>query len=278
MKYSTNDLSRILDVSTNTVRRFEEKGYLGSERNEQNGYRQFNHLDVEKLMYVNKYRKVGFGHDDIAEIFQHDISYTLQKFQGKMEELDRQIAYYTGLRHLLKDDIVLMRRIEEYGSGMIEMECSPMHYVLYQTRGKLSTGGQDGDALHRFMSACPEFEYIYLFEKEDVEARNFVYSEGVAANHIITRKYEVDITPPVMSYERHSSILRFTRLPFDFMDENRISREELRQVLFDDFFNYMEEHGLCLAGDVFGLKIGFSREGGQEWQYVLMHFPVDRME
>ncbi len=81
-----------------------------------------------------------------------------------------------------------------------------------------------------------------------------------------------------MSYERHSSILRFTRLPFDFMDENRISREELRQVLFDDFFNYMEEHGLCLAGDVFGLKIGFSREGGQEWQYVLMHFPVDRME
>ena len=38
MKYNTNDLSEILDVTTNTIRRFEEKGFLNPERNEQNGY------------------------------------------------------------------------------------------------------------------------------------------------------------------------------------------------------------------------------------------------
>ena len=73
MKYTTNDLSRILDVSTNTIRRFEEKGYLGSGRDEQNGYRQFQNSDVEKLMYVGKYRKVGFGHKEISELLKEDI-------------------------------------------------------------------------------------------------------------------------------------------------------------------------------------------------------------
>ncbi len=277
MDYTTYDLSRILDVSTNTVRRFEKMGYLRPERNEQNGYRQFDRADVEKLMYINKYRKVGFGHEDIAEIFQGDISYALKRFQGKMAELDSQIAYYTALRHMLKDDIGLMLRIEEYGTEMIEMDCSPMHYILYQTKGKLDTGGCRGEALHRFMSACPEFEYIYLFEKQDIEAGRLVYSEGVGTNMLITDKYKVDTAPPVKAYERHPCILRFMRLPFDFMDESRIAREELWRLLFDDFFVYMREHGYCLAGDVMGLKIGFSREENQEWQYILMHVPVDKI-
>ena len=70
MEYTTNDLSKILDVSTNTIRRYEEKGFINSVRNEKNGYRQFDHVDVEKLMYTNKYRKAGFSQDNIAEMFR----------------------------------------------------------------------------------------------------------------------------------------------------------------------------------------------------------------
>ena len=135
MEYSTQDLARILGVSTNTVRRFEAKGYLNSCRNEQNGYRQFDHTDIEKLMYINKYRKVGFSHEDIGLIFRQDIGGTLQMFKDKMAELECQIAQYKALQHMVKDDIQLMQRIEEYGSGMIETACCPVHYVLYQDRG-----------------------------------------------------------------------------------------------------------------------------------------------
>ena len=37
-----------------------------------------------------------------------------------------------------------------------------------------------------------------------------------------------------------------------------------------------EENGYVLGGDAMALKIGFSKEDGREWQYVLMHMPVDR--
>lgn len=166
---------------------YDARGYLDAQRDEENGYRIFNHSDVEKLMYVAKYRKVGFTHEDITEIFQSDIRRSLRYFEQRKLEMDELLAHYKALSHLLKDDIQLMKRIEEYGSDWIQGDCSPLHYVLYQHKGKLCVEGGQGEALHRFMSTCPEFEYIYSFDKEDLEAHRLCYSEGVAANQLFTK-------------------------------------------------------------------------------------------
>lgn len=170
MEYTTNDLSKILDVSTNTIRRFGEKGHLRVSRDEENGYRKFNHSDVEKLMYVGKYRKVGIGHKEIAEILQQDIGTTLRMMQERKDELDAQIAQYKALSHLLKDDIALIKRIEEYGSDIIEMENSPMHYVLYQKRGELCTGGI---MVRPCITLCPHVRSwsIFIFLKRRILRR-----------------------------------------------------------------------------------------------------------
>lgn len=274
MEYTTNDLSRILDVSTNTIRRYEGMGYLNSDRNDRNGYRKFTHSDVEKLMYVGKYRKVGFAHEDIAEILGEDFETTISRFQRKKDELDAQIAHYKALSHMLKDDIILMERVKEYGSDVIERDCSPMHYVLYQKRGVLCREAGQTRALHKFMATCPEFEYIYLFEQKDMEAGNMIYSEGVAANHLFTGKYEVDVAPPVESYERRPCILQFMRVPLDIWSEENCSSKEMHRRVFGTFYDYMEKHDLVQVGDALGLKIGFAKEEDREWQYVLMHMPV----
>lgn len=276
MEYTTKDLSRILDVSTNTIRRFEGMGYLSSDRNEQNNYRKFTHSDVEKLMYVAKYRKVGFGHDDIGEILQGDLESAIERFQQKKDEIDAQIAHYQAVSHMLKDDIMLMKRVEEYGSDVIELECSPMHYVLYQKRGVLCEDKAQSKALHKFMSTCPEFEYIYLFEQKDMEAGKLVYSEGVAANQKFTSKYNVDVSSPVESYERRPCILQFMRLPLYVKPEEYGSAQEMHQQLFGAFYDYMDKHDLVQAGDALGLKLGFAKEDDREWQYVLMHMPVEK--
>ncbi len=274
MEYTTNDLAKILDVSTNTIRRFGAKGYLDASRDEKNGYRRFGHADIERMMYVEKYRKLGFGHDNISGILQEDIGKIRQRFQDKMDELDGQIAHLKALRHLLKDDVTLMDRVEEFGADMIERECSCLHYVLYQKHGKLCVGGSQGKALHRFMSTCPEFEYIYLLDREDVENDICVWSEGVASNEIFTAKYGVDVDPPVELYAARPCVLRFIRLPLDITDETYMSRIQLWRILFGDVRQYMKERGYRLAGDVLGMKICYSREENREWQYVLMHFPV----
>ena len=105
MKYKTSDLSKILNVSDNTIRRYAQKGYLNPERDEDTKYRYFNNSDVEKMAYISKYRKIGFGHEEIANMFQYDIDQCNVTFEEKMEEIDREIKKLTYLRHMLKDDI-----------------------------------------------------------------------------------------------------------------------------------------------------------------------------
>ncbi len=59
--------------------------------------------------------------------------------------------------------------------------------------------------------------------------------------------------------------------------EEKTGNEELQRFLFGGLQEYMKEHDYILAGDAVGIKIGFSREEHREWQYVLMHFPVEKV-
>lgn len=274
MEYNTNDLSKILNLSTNTIRRYEEKGFLSSVRDDSNGYRKFGSSDVEKLMYINKYRKIGFSQEEILGMFNDNIDNTIERYGEKMQELDDEIARLTAFRHMLKDDYLLLGRVKPFGDNMIEMIGSGMHFVLYQKNGNLNLGKENSDALHNFMETCPEFEYIYHFAKEDVEAQNLNYSEGIAANTRITDRYNVNTQFPVCEFSKQFCIMKFVRVPLDIQGEELMTRKDISHILFGQFLDYMSEHNYKLAGDVLGLKLCLSNEDGKEWQYLLMHYPI----
>lgn len=276
MKYNTNDLSEILDVTANTIRRFEERGYLNPERDGANGYRVFDSGDLEKAIYIGRYRKIGFEHSDITNLFQENLAMGLRRFQMKMKGLDEKIAALMATRHMLNDDIILMERGIANNGEIIEKTCRSFYYVLYHKNGWINTEGKNGDAYRKFVEECPEIKYVYIFDKENIENESLVYSEGIASNEIFTGLYGVDVEPPIKYYEKRPSLMRFARLPIDMENEGQISREELKKLIYGDFLDYIKEKNLHITGDMMGVKIGFSREEDREWQYVLLNLPVER--
>ena len=276
MKYNTNDLSEILDVTTNTIRRFEEKGFLNPERNEQNGYRSFDGGDLEKAIYVGRYRKIGFDHGDIANLFQENLGMGLRRFQVKMRELDEKISDLMATRHMLSDDIILMERGLANKGEIFEKTCRSFYYILYHENGQINTHGRNGEAYRKFIEECPEIKYIYIFDKENVENENLVYSEGIASNEIFTGLYGVGIEPPIKYYEKRPSLMRFARLPIDMENEKQISRNALKKQIYGDFLEYVRQNSLRITGDMIGIKVGFSSEEDREWQYVLLSLPVEK--
>jgi len=274
MKYTTNELSKILGVSTNTIRRYEDKGFLHAVRNESNGYREFDIVDVEKLMYTSKYRKVGFSQEEILELFSGDIEHRLERFAQRMKEIDEQIEALKSIRHLLKDDSELIRRIQDFGSEIKEHRSSSMHYIFYQIGGSVKLGKEQSTALHAFLEECPEYEYVYCFEREQVLTETLDYSEGIAVNERMSIKYGMNTNPPVGYYPAMDCIMKVVKIPLDLGSDNLMSQEELKENLFGQFNRYIREHDMELAYDVFGVKLGLSHENGENWQYVLMHVPV----
>lgn len=272
MKYSTNDLSKILSISGNTIRRYEKMGYLGNKRNECNGYREFDSADVEKLMYVSKYRKLEFSHKDISNIFENDIKYTQDVFEMKLSEFENKINYLMALMHMLKDDINLIGRIQEYGNNPFLFNCSAMNYIFYQVNGKLCTK-ETGEDVENFIKTCNEYEYMYYFNKEHIVNGELKYNEGIVANQLMTEKYQVNITDNIHFYEKRECVLQFIKIPLVFWDDTIYPKKQIKELLFNDALKYMEENERFLDGDVIGIKLGISKENEEEYQYVLMHFP-----
>lgn len=276
MKYNTNDLSEILDVTTNTIRRYEDKGFLNPQRNDQNGYRSFDSGDLEKAIYVGRYRKIGFDHNDISNLFQENMGMGLRRFHMKMKEIDEKISALMATRHMLNDDIVLMERGIANKGEIFEKTCRAFYYILYHKNGQINMDGKNGEAFRKFIGECPEIKYIYIFDKENVENQNLVYSEGIASNEIFTGLYGVEIKPPIQHYESRPSLMRFARLPVDMEKEGQMSRAELKRMLYGDFLEYVNQNHFRITGDMIGIKIGFSCEEGREWQYVFLNLPVER--
>lgn len=274
MKYTTNDLSKILNVSTNTIRRYEEKGFLHAVRNESNGYREFGSIDVEKLMYTSKYRKFGFSQEEILDIFSQTILQRKDRYESKIIEIEKEIEHLQSLKHMLKDDMQLMSRLDDFADEIKEYKSSSMYYILYQKNGNVSLGKNQTEAIHGFLEVCTEYEYIYHFEKDDVLNGRLVYGEGIAANELMVDKYGISKQSPLEHYSAQMCLMRVIRIPLDFSDREMMSREEIVYQLFGQFSEYMEQNQLELINDVIGIKLGMSQEDGKDWQYVLMHVPV----
>ncbi len=275
MKYSTNDLSRILGVSGNTIRRFDAKGYLTGDRNEENGYRMFEYADLEKLMYVSRYRKEELSHETAALLLESSDKEIIEVLKKKREEVQRSIARFEAIDHLLKDDILLMQRAGDMLWKYRDIECQSAHYILYSENDKLLKDKEREKALQDFMVRCPEFYYFYMFKKEDVENRRLGWSSGVGSNVIMTEKYEVEAQWPIELYEKRRCIVRFVRTPILNDDEWDREEKDIVRIYFDEPMEYIRDHGLRLSGNVMGLKIGCFKDEGRLWQYILLHYPVE---
>lgn len=80
--------------------------------------------------YIGRYRKIGFDHNDIANLFQENLGMGLRRFHKKMNEIDEKISALMATRHMLNDDIILMERGIANKGEIFEKTCRAFYYIL----------------------------------------------------------------------------------------------------------------------------------------------------
>ena len=95
MRYKISDLAKLLDVSTNTVRRYEDMGYISAVRDENSGSVSYTHLTIiEKIIGKNIGREVKPGDIvtvNVDRVMIHDIFIPFVK--EKFEEMGFCLLY-----------------------------------------------------------------------------------------------------------------------------------------------------------------------------------------
>ena len=179
MKYKINDLSKILGITTMTLRRYEKNGYLTPERDDSD-YRLYNTSDITRIAQIRLLRKCGFSHESLEKMLGNAQEAILTMAQTRLNELDAEINRMKFLRHWLKDNIQMMKTTAEIGDDFILFTCPPMRYILYSDGDRLLTEKKRLLTIQDFMYTVEEVQMIQLYRDSDLTQGRMIPRRGWA--------------------------------------------------------------------------------------------------
>jgi len=103
------ELSKIIGVSTKTIRYYESVGLMPLPQRDTNNYRRYSFNDVERLRFISSARSLGLPIKSISEFLIArnkgiaPCDEVLRKLVQKLDEIDRRIADMLALREILVD-------------------------------------------------------------------------------------------------------------------------------------------------------------------------------
>lgn len=250
MRYLTNDLAKLLGVTTNTIRRYEKSGFLKPKRDISN-YRWYESRDIDRAAMVRLYIKCGFSHDEIRSMIDSGCSDIRNICSNKLSEMDKQIERLTRLRHWLKDNIQLMDTVKELKEKYIFMKCPALVYVIYSVNDNILKERERLDTLNHFMYKASEVQLVNMFRSEEIFKGSFLPRTGWAVKEIDIEKLHMrEIVHENMYIERYPSVecLYWSLEISSEAAENTAQLNAVRSNAFTRARKYAESKGCALSG------------------------------
>jgi DNA-binding transcriptional MerR regulator len=111
-----SELSKLTGASIRSLRYYEQKGLLTAGR-EENGYRIYNQLTVERVRTIQFYLSLGFTTDQIEGILNCVMKHreehcdpVLPLYEQKLAEIEKQLETLNLLKSNLNDRISFLRQ------------------------------------------------------------------------------------------------------------------------------------------------------------------------
>lgn len=276
MRYKINEIAKLLNVSTNTVRRYEGYGHIQSVRDKNNTYRYYNKGDLTRLMNIRVLRKYGFAHKDIINMKDNGIEQLIQHYQEQDRYMESEIVKLTNLRHRLRDDLILLQKTNNIYQHLYIRDSIAYSYVLYQSGAMLLLEEDRIKKIHEFLYKAPKVQMIYLIKKEDISLENIKIHMGWAMKVSDLEQSDVEENEFTQRYPTRKTLMSLEKLPVnaEIIHRNSLCQNEL----FKEATYYMKEHNLSVGGDLLGVKIATIVEEGEELEYILFNIPIEEKE
>ncbi|MNI04557.1 HTH-type transcriptional regulator CueR [compost metagenome] len=111
-----SELSKLTGASIRSLRYYEQKGLLTSDR-EENGYRIYHQLTIERVRTIQFYLNLGFNTDQIEGILNCVMKHpeehcgdVLPLYEQKLAEIEEQLALLNRMKVNLQDRISFIRK------------------------------------------------------------------------------------------------------------------------------------------------------------------------
>lgn len=257
MKYNVSDLSKILGVTTNTIRRYEKEGFITPER-DKSDYRWYEEFDICKTAIIRLLIKCGFTHTEIKNMLDNKPDKISEIYNSRLKEIDREMSRLYFLRHWLKDNIQLFDTLEQIGSGFMTMKCPALKYILYSKGGQLLNEKERLETINHFMYTIPEVQLIRIFKLEDVKNHIFIPYDGWEMKEIDIKRLNVEEIVNnnkfVETYPIQQCLYGVLEMPASYInDKEKLLKK--RKEFFENAHKYMNENNMKIYGDVMEIPV-----------------------
>ena len=252
MKYKINKLAKILGVTPNTIRRYEQMGYIVPER-DISGYRWYDSGDVPKVAMIRLLRKTGFTHQDIEMFLGNSRSEIKNISKNRLDLIDEEMRRLKYLRHWLKDNIELIETFESIGDGFVTRENRKTRYIVFSEGDDLLSEEERLKPLHNLMYNVEEVQLITVYKKDDI--RNDVikphYALAIKEKDIerLNIPEEVINDPCVQIYPQQTCVYGTISLPSEKANDPEVLTGTI--IGFKErLMPYLKQNGFAPDGDV----------------------------
>ncbi|MCI5773172.1 MAG: MerR family transcriptional regulator [Erysipelotrichaceae bacterium] len=94
MKYTINDIAKLLGVSSHKLRFYEKAKIIKPVSNNETGYRYYSVLDTRRFNLAQYYRGMNFSLDKVNQLMiKDDIAYVIAEIEKKEQEIQQNIIF-----------------------------------------------------------------------------------------------------------------------------------------------------------------------------------------
>ena len=165
MRYKIGEVSRLLGISSEGLRLYERNGVISSEKDPDNGYRYYRHLDISALIRSRTCRSYGFSMKETAQLLNMaDLEQVGSLYRKREKELEQEISLLQQkLRYLRQMEKLIAEAEEnlnqcavEESPGMYRFEFLDQHRIILGNQGKDRFAGWADLVPFSFLSMrCP---------------------------------------------------------------------------------------------------------------------------
>lgn len=240
MKYSIGEVAKMLDISPSTLRFYEKKGLLFSQKKE-SGWRYYNQANIVHLVSFRKYSSMGFPVKTIAEQFSPD-GEDRDSIARRVKE-HAQIARNKARRQLLIADVIeehyeLMQSIDTL-HGKFEIAKRPSILLLYDPVDYLMTRNESlRKLINQWLEALPSLKISAVYGQHEEQAEPF-FCYSIREDH--AKQFGLDISSPFVKRLDEAVCIH------SISAGNKIFTN--LKIAFAPVLAYMKEKGLSLSGE-----------------------------
>lgn len=248
--YKIGEAARLLGLSTEALRHYERKGLIVPYKDESSNYRYFDAIQINQLLHIQKYKKLGFSLHELANLSKDNESQSfydmlIDKEQEMVEESRMLNLRIESMRMAMEGNQLAMKAQKSVQWGIRPS----MYRIPYMHNKQLLEEKQRTDELKNW-SKCSELQFLSTrIIWTDLEQETYSLDQGLCMHSKIAELMGVQANDTIKFYDACPALLH----SFEETGENSIRLE------IEFIKEFMERNRVCATGDILS-EILYSHE------------------